>query len=96
MSNKEFIVFKGKPLVRNDDVLYYGNAEDPVIVLLEVKGRVDEKDLHLPTRVVVSLMTNNAGSKAKLIKRAERDSLFKALDIGEFWLRDYLEKLSEA
>ena len=40
-------------------------------------------DLELATDVIVSLMENG-----KIVKKAEREGIYRALDIGAFWLED--------
>ena len=41
-------------------------------------------------RVVIELRTNDE-KNSTLIKQAERDGLYKAFDIGFFWLDDAIE-----
>ena len=86
----EFFTYKGKPLLRKDNQLYYGNANDKYIVSFKIEAAENLKDLPLATKVIIELSTNQ-GEKSKLIKQAERDGLYKALDIGCFWLEDALE-----
>ena len=87
---KEILLYKGKPLVRKDNQLYYGNFDDRYIVSFRIEDTKKVKELGVGTRVIIELMTNE-GEKSKLIKQAERDGLYKALDIGTFWLEDALE-----
>ena len=42
-----------------------------------------QEDLELATEVVVSLMENG-----RVVKKAEREGIYRALDIGAFWLED--------
>ena len=87
---KEILMYREKPLVRKDNQLYYGNFEDRFIVSFRIEDSKKLKDLDVGSRVVIELLTNE-GEKSKLIKQAERDGLYKALDIGTFWLEDALE-----
>ena len=48
--------------------------------------------LNLATSVSVQLQTNDVPGKEKVIKKAERDGLYAALDLGEFWLTEILSE----
>ena len=59
---------------------------------LEIDENTDLMGLEIATHVIVKLQTNDAPGKAKVIKQAERDGLYAALDLGEFWLTDILSE----
>ena len=80
----EVFTYKGKPLLRKDNVIYYGNSEDKFIVRFTIEGSDDVEGLQVGNRVTIDLMTNEGEERSKLIKQAERDGLYKALDIGIF------------
>ena len=91
--NKKSDVFtyKGKPLLRMGNVIYYGNPEDKFVTRFTLDGVKAVSGLDVATRVTIDLMTNEGEERSKVIKQAERDGLYKALDIGIFWLEDALE-----
>lgn len=86
----QHLTYKGKPLLRRGSLLYYGNAEDDYIVSMVVQESTRLIDLDIATNVLVQLQTNTVPGKEKIIKYAERDGLFAALDLGEFWLSEML------
>ena len=88
------LLYKGKPLQRKDNLLYYGNEEDDFIVSLQIEDSTNLEDLQVSGKIQVSLQTNEAPGREKILKKAERDGLYNALDIGAFWLEDALEGLS--
>ena len=90
-TENEVFTYKDKPLLRCGDQIYYGNVEDKFIVRFTIDDGKDVKDLHVASRVTIDLMTNEGEERSKIIKQAERDGLYKALDIGCFWLEDALE-----
>jgi len=92
MENKEekTLTYKGKPLVRKDNLLYYGNFEDKNIVIMDIQNSTKENELEISGKVAVALQTNTTPDKVKIIKASERDGLFAALDLGEFWLTESL------
>lgn len=92
---QKFLQYKGKPLVRKGSQLYYGNHDDKYIISMLVKESTKIIDLDVSTRVEVRLQTNEAPGKERVIKRAEREGIYAALDLGEFWLQEALAEDKE-
>ena len=85
---KQFLTYKGNPLVRCGDVLYFGNLTDKYVIKLEVTGKQKVNDLDVADRVTIQLIDNNPNlrGKKKIVKSSERNGLYAALDIAEAWL----------
>ena len=92
---KEGLTYKGKPLLRCGNKIYYGNPEDKYIIYMQIQDTTKIMDLDISTEIVIQLQTNKAPGLEKVIKSAERDSLYAALDLGEFWLTEALEEDAE-
>ena len=90
MENKEVLKYKDKMLLRKGNEIYYGNPGDKYIVLFRIMDNDTLGDLTLAKKVVIELRTNSEKDSV-LIKQAEREGLYKAFDIGFFWLEDALE-----
>ncbi len=88
-NTKEILTYKGKPLVRRGNTIYYGSLDEKYIIVFTVKSTKMVEDLELSDNVTIELVMNN--DKAKVIKKAERNGLYAALDIAEFWLEDAIE-----
>ena len=89
---KKFLTYKGKPLIRCGQKLYYGNLNDKYILVLEVVETEKYKDILLSKKVKFYLMDNTGDlGKGQIYRRGERENLYKALDIGEWWLKDALQ-----
>ncbi len=84
--------YKGKPLVRKGNHIYYGNKDDKYLIFMQVRESTKIIDLDVSTNILVQLQTNDPPGKEKVIKKAERDGLYAALDLGEFWLNEALEE----
>ncbi|HAH79324.1 MAG TPA: hypothetical protein DCL64_07415, partial [Ruminococcaceae bacterium] len=52
----QFPMYRGKPLVRCGNVLYYGSMMDRYVVRLEIKSRKKVKDMDVADRVSIQLM----------------------------------------
>ena len=85
---QQFLTYKGNPLVRCGDVLYYGKLTDKYVIKLEVTGKQKVSDLDVADRVTIQLIDNNPNlrGKKKIVKSSERNGLYAALDIAEAWL----------
>ncbi len=83
--------YKGKPMVRRGDTIYYGDMKEKYIIIFTIKSKKKVGDLEVADSVTIDLCTNRGAGKEKVIKKANRESLFEAIDIAEFWLEDAIE-----
>ena len=90
MDNNKNLTYKRKLLLRKENEIYYGNPDDKYVVRFRIMDNNSLGDLTLAKRVVVELRTNSEKDSV-LIKQAEREGLYKAFDLGFFWLDDALE-----
>jgi len=86
------LTYKGKLLARKDNIIYYGNPEDKYLIMMNITGKEEKDTFDITTKITVSLQTNLGGSKEKIIKKVEREGMYKALDIAEYWLNDALSE----
>lgn len=89
---QDYIIYKGKPLVRCDNSVYFGAPDDKYYISISLDEIKKSGKTSVANKAVIELYQNQNGinRKNKLIKRAQRDGLFAALDIGTFWLFDAL------
>jgi len=89
----EFLSYEGRPLLRDGNMLYYGDFNENFITRFTIMDTKKVKDLEVATKVNIELLEKCGDdiSTARLTKKAERDSLYAALDIGVYWLEDILE-----
>lgn len=88
MSENKFPMYRGKPLVRCGDTLYYGNMYDSHVVKLDIKSKKKIDGLEVANKVSIQLMaTDPTLDPQKMIeKTSEKDGLYLALDIADVWL----------
>lgn len=82
------LTYKGRPLLRKDNLLYYGSMADEYIVMLQILETKQLDDLALATRVSVQLQRTDPSLKLRdrVVKKSEKDGLYAALDVGCVWL----------
>ena len=84
----ELLTYQGRPLLRKDNLIYYGSMADKYIVMLQVLETKKEHDLDLATRVLVQLQLTDPNLRARdrVVKKSEKDGFYTALDVGCVWL----------
>lgn len=84
----EFPTYKGKPLVRSGDTIYYGSMREKYVIKMDVKSKKKVGDLEVADKVLVSLMYTDPEirSRKQIVKTSEKDGLYLALDIADAWL----------
>ena len=88
---QKIFTYKGKPMVRRGDTIYYGDMKEKYIIIFTIKSKKKVGDLEVADSVTIDLCMNRGVGKEKVIKKANRESLFEAIDIAEFWLEDAIE-----
>ncbi len=80
--------YKGHPLRRKDNLIYYGSMADKYIIMMQVLETKMVKDLEVATKISVQLQLTepNIKSRDRVVKRSEKDSLYAAMDIAAIWL----------
>ena len=69
---KELLEYKGHPLMRKENIIYYGSMSDSPVA----------------KRVSVQLQQTNPNvrMKERIVKKTEKNSLWAAMDIASIWL----------
>ena len=85
---KKVLMYKGRPLMRKDNLVYYGSMADSHIVMMQVLETKKVNDTDIATRVSVQLQLTDptARSRDRLVKMSEKDGFYTALDVGSVWL----------
>ena len=85
---QQFPTYRGHPLVRCGDVIYYGSMKDKYVVKLEIKSKKKVKDMDVADRVTVQLMYTdpNIRTRKQIVKTSEKEGLYLAMDIADAWL----------
>ena len=80
--------YKGHPLQRKDNIIYYGSFADKYIVMLQILDTKKVGDLDVATRVSIQLQLtdSNIKSRDRIAKKTEKDSIYNAIDVASVWL----------
>ena len=82
------LTYKGRPLMRKDNLIYYGSMADSHIVMLQILESKKINGIDIATRVSVQLQLTDPAIKSRdrVVKKSEKDGLYTALDFGSVWL----------
>lgn len=84
-----FPTYKGKPLVRSGDTIYYGDMRDPYVIKIDIKTKKKVGELEIADKCSIQMISTDPTTDAtKMIaKTSEKNGLYLALDIGDVWLQ---------
>lgn len=73
-TEKKFSTYKGRPLVRCNDEIYYGSMEEPYVIRMQIKSKKDVNGTEIADKVTVQLMATDPylSPRKQLIKSSEK------------------------
>ena len=88
MAEQKVLTYKGRPLMRKDNLIYYGSMADSHIVMLQILETKKQGATDIATKVSIQLQLTdpNVKGRDRIVKRGEKAGLYTALDFGSVWL----------
>ena len=82
------LTYKGHPLRRKDNLIYYGTMAEKYIIMLQILSTKDQDGLPVADKVSVQLQLTDPDLKSRdrVVKKSEKDSLYAAMDVAAVWL----------
>ncbi|MEG0768312.1 MAG: hypothetical protein RSG59_00200 [Ruthenibacterium sp.] len=82
------LMYKGRPLVRSKNDIYYGNLGDPYVIFMQVLTTKTESGVQQADRIHVTLLSTDTTKSPieRMVKQSDKNGLWNALDIGVIWL----------
>ena len=82
------LTYKGHPLRRKDNMMYYGSMADKYIIVLQIISSAKEGDLDVATKVAIQLQLTDPDIKSRdvVVKKSEKQNFYDAMDLGTIWL----------
>ena len=83
-----YLMYKGRPLVRDNNVICYGNMDDEYVLCLTVMTEAEQNGKMLPDMVLIQIVRTEDGLSAtdKIAKQDIKKGLFEAFELGYIWL----------
>ena len=88
LAMKKELEYKGRPLRRKDNLIYFGTMAEKYIVMMQIQDTKKVQDLNVASKVSVQLQLTDPTLKSRdrIVKKSEKDSLYAAMDIAHIWL----------
>lgn len=85
----DFMTYKGYPLVRKGNDLYFGFMNEPYVVMLQADNMTEVNGVSIAQKVRFYQMSTDEKLNPieAIVKSGERDSLYDALDVASTWLK---------
>ena len=89
MAEQKILMYKGRPLMRKENMIYYGSMADSHVVVLQIleTKNVNGTDIASKVSVQLQLTDPNARPRDRIVKKAEKGGIYTALDVGSIWLQ---------
>lgn len=86
--NKNTLMYKGHPLRRKDNLVYYGSMADKYIIMMQIMSTAKDGELELASKVHLELQLTDPELKSRdrVVKKSDLPDLFSAIDMGSTWL----------
>ena len=87
-SDTPVLSYKGHPLRRKDNLIYFGTMAEKYIVMMQILSTKKVGDLDVADKVSVQLQLTapDLKSRDRVVKKSEKDSLYAAMDVACVWL----------
>ena len=84
----DILLYKDKPLIRNGNIVYYGNITDKYIIMLQILSNKKVDDLDVSGKVAVQLQYTDPDirTRDRIVKQTEKQGFYEALDLASIWL----------
>ncbi len=85
----DFMTYKGYPLVRKGNDLYFGFMNEPYVIMLQADNMTEVNGVSVAQKVRFYQMSTDVKLNPieAIVKSGERDSLYDALDVASTWLK---------
>lgn len=80
----KYLMYKDKPLVRERNVIVYGDMRDKYYLFLMILTTKNDGSNEVPDRILIQVLSTDG--KQTIVKQGEKSGLYDALDIGIIWL----------
>lgn len=89
MTDEKLLFYRGFPLIRSGNTIFYGSGGDAFATRLTVKDTKKIADADVPNKIMVQLVPKNPADMAKA-RKGEYIGFYEALDAAHMWLHEAL------
>ena len=89
MADEKLLFYRGFPIIRSGNTIFYGSGGDAFAAILTVKGTKKIADADVPDKIMVQLMPKSKDDVAKA-RKGDFIGFYEALDTAHVWLTEAL------
>lgn len=90
----KFMMYRGKPLLRENNILCYGDMKTDkyILFMMILSNKTVElsasQKAEVPDRILVQILSTDTTKPAheRMVKQFDKSGLYDAMDIGMIWL----------
>lgn len=84
----KILTYRGKPMARCGNIIYYGDPSDKYIIMIQLMDNVPFGGIEMAKKVHIELQYADQDIKARerIVKKSDKSSLYEAMDIAYIWL----------
>ena len=88
MAEDKFLAYKGRPLVRKDNTIYYGSMADEYVCTLQIVSYKEQNGEQEPDKIQMQLLKTDPTLPIleRLVKNSEKNGLYNAIETAAIWL----------
>lgn len=90
LTGGKYLMYKGKPLVREGDTICYGDLHEKYVLVLEIMSYKQDGDETLPDKILVQVL--ESADQTKIYRQGSKSGLFEAFGYGLIWLEQALKQ----
>lgn len=83
-----YLMYKDRPLVRDNNVICYGNMDDEYVLCLTIMTETEQNGKTVPDMVLIQIVRTDEKLSAtdKIAKQDLKKGLYEAFELGYIWL----------
>lgn len=89
---EKFLLYKGRPLVRENNTIVYGCAEEKFVLQITIMTTKEYQGKEVPDKVIVQIVNTDTSLPMgeRIAKQDMISGLYDAFDMGIVWLERHL------
>ena len=89
MADEKLLYYRGFPLIRSGNTIFYGSGGDAFAAKLTIKDTKTIADAEVPNKIMVQLLPKNPADVAKA-RKGDFIGFYEARDTAHVWLSEVL------
>lgn len=90
----KYLTYQGKPLVREENTIIYGDLNnDPCVLVLEIMSYKEEGGEKVPDAVMIQIL--DSADPNNILQQGRKNGLHEAFTLGMTWLELRLKKSAQ-